>query len=104
MGGGYNAVLQRMLDDVKRTRRSENAFDPETGLPNLPEGESPFTDGVPGLPPYRNVEEAVQTSEEKIPVESGPKLMYEAAPVLKPVKKDKVDRKVDDFLKDLGEL
>ena len=102
MGGGYNVVLQRMLDEVKRTRRAEKAFDPETGLPNLPEYEPPFPEGIPGLPPYQNIAE--EPFVEEASVDSGPKLMYEAAPVLKPIKKDKVDRKVEDFLKDLGEL
>jgi hypothetical protein len=103
MGGGYNKVLQRMLDDVKRARRAEQAFEPDTGLPKLPDGEPPSSNGIPGLPPYRTISEAPSSPSEP-PIEScGPKLTYEAAPTRILIKKDKVDRKVDDFLKDLGE-
>lgn len=87
MGGGYNAILERMLEDVRRSRRAEDAMDPESGLPRLPPGEPPFADGVPGLPPYRTVREepVVQT-------------VFAAPAQLNRPKKDHTDRLVDDFL------
>lgn len=89
MGGGYSAVLERMLEDVRSKRAAEEAFDPETGLPKLPTEPCPFEEGVPGLPPYRIVEEP----------EPVPQIFYAAEAMHG---RNNVDKAVDDFLSEIN--
>lgn len=98
-----------MLDDVRKARRAETAYDPETGLPRLPEGEPPHPEGIPGLPPYSIVEfsqvedDLLAEEESNAPIseESQSKNVYASEPVFHRIKKDPLDQKIDDFLKDL---
>ncbi len=115
--GDYNSIIERLVDDANRARSVEEAFDPETGLPRLPEGQSPHPDGVPGLPPYRIVQGASDSDMEEedvveersaeeelnptIPEDASPKTVYSAPAVHHKIKKDKIDMKIDDFLKEI---
>jgi hypothetical protein len=116
-GGGYGVILERMLEDVHRAKRAEEAFDPETGLPRLPQGEPPFPAGIPGLPPYRcsaggpagcsDTEEPAE-GPAQLPAQaadpSEPRVVYSAPAALRRVKKDKTDQKVDAFLCEIYKL
>lgn len=101
MGGGYNSILDRMLEDVKRSRRHEIAINSETGLPNLPLGEPPFPEGIPGLPPYTliAVEDVIEEGSLEEPTEA--RVVFESAPQIFVKTKDKLDKKIDDFLRQI---
>lgn len=101
MGGGYNVILERMLEDVRSRKAAEEAYDPETGLPRPPSEPCPYTEGVPGLPPYKRLE---QPCEEPSIAESHPIMFSAEAKHTKKFQKDKVDREVDDFLREINTL
>lgn len=110
-GSGYGAILSRIISDVERSQKEAEAFDPETGLPNLPPGEPPYPEGIPGLPPYNITPEDEQEdaeperpNEDDNTAEQTVQIVYESAPQLvsqkpfKRPKKDALDAEVDEFL------
>lgn len=121
-GGSYGAILKRMADDLKKSQRQDEVYDPETELPRLPEGEPPFPDGIPGLPPYNIMEFeeqegdeeesklvliAQQTKEvefEQQKDQAATRIVFESQPQLsgkfkRRKQKDKLDEEVEDFLR-----
>jgi hypothetical protein len=119
-GSGYGAILNRIISDVEKSQKEAEAFDPETGLPNLPPGEPPYPEGIPGLPPYNISQESDaeygggeadvdQQVEEAGTAEPAVQIVYESAPQLipqqkgskrpPPPKKDALDAEVDEFLR-----
>lgn len=98
------------MEEARIAQRAEDAFDMETGLPRLPPGEPPFPEGVPGLPRYRKAADQYESDSDREGQEpcyepaadpNEPKLVYSAPAEIKKVKKDKIDKKVDDFLKEI---
>lgn len=117
-GSGYGAILNRIMSDVEKSQKEAEAFDPETGLPNLPPGEPPYLEGIPGLPPYNispedDTEDGVEPDADEPEEEVGTaepvvQIVYESAPQLipqqkgskrPPQKKDALDAEVDEFLR-----